>query len=65
MEYEDADDYNHAIANMDNAELMGRVLHVTYAKNAKYKEGTGKAIWADEKFILSKTQAEDKETEAK
>ncbi len=63
MEYEDAEDSKHAIDNMNGAELLGKVLQVNRAKNPKLREGPGKPIWADEKFIISKTEAEEKKPE--
>eukprot|EP00826_Nyctotherus_ovalis_P009954 TRINITY_DN1263_c0_g1_i4.p1 TRINITY_DN1263_c0_g1~~TRINITY_DN1263_c0_g1_i4.p1 ORF type:complete len:146 (-),score=18.44 TRINITY_DN1263_c0_g1_i4:111-503(-) len=64
VEYEDASDCLHAIANMDGAELLGKVIHVSHAKNPKFRDETNRPIWAEEKFILSKAEAEEKEPEA-
>ena len=63
VEYEDADDCRHAIMNMDGAELLGKVIHVSEAKNPKFHGEPNKPIWSKEKFILSKAEAEEKEPE--
>ncbi len=48
---------------MNGAEMMGKVLRVSFARNAKYREGSNKPVWADEKYTESKAPAEEKETE--
>ncbi len=63
VEFEEPEDCRHAIDNMNGAELFGRVLKVSYAKRAKFREGSNKPVWAEEKYIASKAQAEERETE--
>lgn len=51
VEFEDKEDTNSAIDNMNNAELYGRVLRVNYAQPMKIKGGdkgwSHQAVWAD------------------
>jgi len=35
---------------MNDAELCGRVLRVTFAKPQKFKEGSHKPIWTEEEY---------------
>jgi peptidyl-prolyl isomerase E (cyclophilin E) len=35
---------------MNDAELCGRVLRVTFAKPQRFKEGTQKPIWMEEEY---------------
>jgi len=48
---------------MNNAELLGEVISVSYAKTKKFKENAGKAVWADEKLVETKVVTEEKEPE--
>lgn len=55
VEYEDADDAQEAIDNMDQAEFYGRVLRVSAAKPPKSAaEGLGSktAVWEQVCFVL-------------
>ena len=53
VEYEDADDANEAIFNMDGADLMGRTLRVSMAQmNQLNKLGTTQqAIWSSDEWF--------------
>lgn len=50
MEYEEYEDCLHAIENMNDAELCGRVLRVSFARPQRFKEGTQKPIWTEEDY---------------
>ena len=61
VEFEDYEDCLHAIENMSDAELCGRVLRVSFARPQRFKEGTQKPIWMDEDYHRMKEE-ESKET---
>jgi len=50
VEFEEYDDCLHAIDNMNDSELCGRVLRVSFAKPQKFKEGSQKPIWTEEEY---------------
>jgi peptidyl-prolyl isomerase E (cyclophilin E) len=50
VEYEEYDDCLHAIENMNDAELCGRVIRVSFARPQRFKEGTQKPIWMEEDY---------------
>jgi peptidyl-prolyl isomerase E (cyclophilin E) len=54
VEYEDYEDCLHAIENMNDAELCGKVLRVNFAKPQRFKEGYHKAIWTEEDYYKNK-----------
>lgn len=39
---------------MNEAELCGRVIKVSFAKQQKFKEGSNKPIWMDENYHKNK-----------
>jgi RNA recognition motif-containing protein len=55
VEYEEYEDCLHAIENMNDAELCGRVLRVSFARPQRFKEGTGKPIWMEENYHKNKS----------
>jgi peptidyl-prolyl isomerase E (cyclophilin E) len=61
VEFEDYEDCLHAIENMNDAELCGRVLRVSFARPQRFKEGTQKPIWMEEDYHRMKEE-ESKET---
>jgi peptidyl-prolyl isomerase E (cyclophilin E) len=65
VEFEEAEDCEHAIDNMNDSELMGKVIKVNYAKPIKLKEGSNKPLWAQDKYLYqastdSKAEAQEK-----
>ena len=40
---------------MNDAELCGRVLRVSFARPQRFKEGTGKPIWMEENYHKNKS----------
>ena len=48
IEYEEQEDADHAIENMNDSELCGRVIKVMYARPSKFKEGANRPIWSDQ-----------------
>jgi len=54
IEFEDAEDCEHAIFNMNNSEFFGKVLAVSYAKPPK--KDTSKAVWQSEDYIRTVAQ---------
>ena len=50
LEYEEQEDCEHAIENMNNSEFFGRTLKVSYAK-AKKLNKNNKAIWDSEEYV--------------
>ena len=54
VEFEEYDDCLHAIENMNDSELCGKVIHVSFAKKQKLKESnynSNKPIWSKENYI--------------
>lgn len=52
VEFEEEQDANHAIDNMNEAELYGRILTVNLARTPARRPGEGyKAAWADDTFL--------------
>ncbi len=49
MEFEDADDCEHAIFNMNESEFFGKVINVAYAK--PIKKEINKAVWKTEDYL--------------
>lgn len=60
IEYEEIEDCLHAIENMNDSELFGRVLRVNFARPQRFKEGYYKPIWMEEEYN-KKDLKEDKE----
>ena len=52
VEFEEYDDALHAIDNMNDSELFGKVIHVTFAREQKPKEGSLKPLWETEDYNL-------------
>ncbi|XP_055390568.1 peptidyl-prolyl cis-trans isomerase E [Condylostylus longicornis] len=51
VEYESAEDAAAAIDNMNDSELCGRTIRVNLAKPVRVKEGSFKAVWADDDWL--------------
>ncbi len=51
IEYQDAEDANEAIYNMDGAELFGRVLNVNLAQKNQVSLGSNKAVWTTDEWF--------------
>ena len=49
IEYEEYEDCLHAIENMNDAEICGRVLRVSMARPQRFKESY-RPIWMEEDF---------------
>ena len=56
IEFEDPDDCEHAIFNMNDSEFFGKVLKVQYAKPIKAKGQAGKSIWQSEEYVRTVAQ---------
>jgi peptidyl-prolyl isomerase E (cyclophilin E) len=65
VEYEEYDDCLHAIENMNDAELCGRVIRVSFARPQRFKEGNQKPIWMEEDYHKIKEQETLKENNSK
>lgn len=50
VEYEEYEDCLHAIDNMNDSEIYGKVIRVSFAKAQKIKEGYHKPIWTVEGY---------------
>ena len=51
VEYQDADDAEEAIYNMDGAELFGRALNVNLARQDSIQLGSHKAVWTTDEWF--------------
>lgn len=51
VQFESVDDATSAIDNMNDAEIFGRTLKVSYAKPMQIKEGYSKAVWNDDDWL--------------
>ncbi|XP_013786126.1 peptidyl-prolyl cis-trans isomerase E-like, partial [Limulus polyphemus] len=51
VEFELAEDAAAAIDNMNDSELFGRTVRVNLAKPMKIKEGSTRAVWADDTWL--------------
>lgn len=51
IEFEAPEDAADAIDNMNESELFGRTIRVNIAKPQKIKEGSSKAVWADDAWL--------------
>ncbi len=56
IEFESEGDALAAIDNMDQSEMVGRVIKVTKAKPLKIAEGSFKAIWSEEDYLRKEAQ---------
>jgi peptidyl-prolyl isomerase E (cyclophilin E) len=45
IEFEESEDCEHAIFNMNESEFFGKVIRVQYAKPSKLKSAAGKSVW--------------------
>ena len=52
VEFDSAEDAAEAIDNMHESELLGRTITVNVAKAKKTTEGSRRAIWADDVWLL-------------
>jgi len=61
VEFEEEDDADAAIANLDGSELMGRVLKVNTSKfSTRHKEGD-KPLWQQEQWLEEQQKEDDME----
>lgn len=51
VEYEEEDDAQHALFNMNNSEFNGRVIRVEVARPMKTRDVLNRPIWADERYF--------------
>lgn len=51
VEYESVQDAADAMDNMNEAEIFGRTIKVNIAKPLKFREGSSRAIWADDDWL--------------
>ena len=58
IEFEEIDDCIHAIDNMNESELCGRVIRVNFARPQRFKEGFYKPIWMEEEYNKKNIQNE-------
>lgn len=56
IEYQDAEDANEAIYNMDGAELFGRVLNVNLAQKNQVSLGSNKAVWTTDEWFQKQNE---------
>ncbi len=54
VEFEEAEDCEHAIFNMNESEFFGKVINVSYAK--PIKKETQKPIWQTEDYLRTVAQ---------
>ncbi len=54
VEFEDPEDCEHAIFNMNESEFFGKVINVCYAK--PIKKDTRKPIWQTEDYLRTVAQ---------
>lgn len=52
VEFESAEDAAAAIDNMNESELFGKTLRINLAKPNKLKEGSSRAVWADDQWLV-------------
>lgn len=52
VEFELAEDAAAAIDNLNESELFGRTIRVNLAKPMKSKEGSSRAVWADDQWLV-------------
>jgi len=58
VRFEELEDADAAVDNMDGAELYGRVLRVNVAKDsATHKLGAPKAVWSTDEYFSAKDKA--------
>merc|ERR1711879_16011 len=62
VEFEDHDDVEHAIFNMDGAELQGRTLRVNLAKHFQERIDSNNPVWSNTDEYVE-TLRKDKEKE--
>ncbi|XP_052866588.1 peptidyl-prolyl cis-trans isomerase E [Anopheles cruzii] len=51
IEFENAEDAAAAVDNMNDSELCGRTIRVNTAKPQRIKEGSNRAVWADDNWL--------------
>jgi peptidyl-prolyl isomerase E (cyclophilin E) len=54
VEFEESDDCQHAIFNMNDSEFFGKVISVSYAK--PIKKESNKPIWQTEDYLRTVAQ---------
>lgn len=59
IDFEEEDDAAAAIANMDGAEVYGKVLKVNIAKPSSKNIPHGKSLWSAEEWIQSNLEGID------
>eukprot|EP00744_Colponema_vietnamica_P008697 GILI01012398.1.p2 GENE.GILI01012398.1~~GILI01012398.1.p2 ORF type:complete len:132 (-),score=44.52 GILI01012398.1:34-429(-) len=50
VEFEDVDDASHAVENMHESELFGKVIKVNVSSQAQLRKSASKAVWADDEY---------------
>lgn len=59
VEFESAEDASDAIDNMNDAEIFGRTIKVNIAKPNLLKEGSARAVWADDQWLQKHATGND------
>jgi RNA-binding proteins (RRM domain) len=59
VEYNDAEDANEAIYNLDGSELYGRVLTVNLAQRDRLNIHSNKAVWSTDEFFQASSQQDN------
>eukprot|EP00347_Sterkiella_histriomuscorum_P014995 403358715 len=56
IEFEDSEDCEHAIFNMNDSEFFGKVIKVSYAKPMRAKADSKKSVWQSEDYLRTIAQ---------
>lgn len=64
IEFDEYDDCLHAIENMEDSELNGRILRVSFARENKFKEGHHRPVWMEEEYHRKYLNSEEQEEKA-
>jgi len=59
IEFEEYEDCLHAIDNMNDAELCGRIIRVNFARPTRFKEGYHRPIWMEEDYYKNKNETNE------
>lgn len=51
VEFESVEDAAAAIDNMNDSEIYGRTIRVTYAKPSQMKQGSARAVWTEDTWL--------------
>jgi len=60
IEYQFPEDASDAIDNMDNGEIYGKTIRVNLARPSKFRETNNKPIWADDEYLQTIHNDEEK-----